>query len=194
MIQFTCPFCHQAEEYPDSRIGQLETCPTCGNTNQVSLPRRPAVVRSALRAMRPDAAARNARNARVAVWTFIGIGVVLLVVGSLLHAAEPGRESGIPAVLILIGLLGLAFGVGAIPGAVAYGKRMPNATGISAMGILGMILPIIWLVALILALAGSPAPRTSTAAARRPCFRCGESIPVAARVCRFCGAPLSTVR
>ena len=39
--------------------------------------------------------------------------------------------------------------------------------------------------------ASLPGPRAAGALARMPCPRCGESIPAAAKVCRFCNALLT---
>jgi cation transport ATPase len=75
-----------------------------------------------------------------------------------------------------------------MPGWIARDRRLPNADGIMTMGRVGLFFPPLWVVAFILALAGTPRPYDFAITTRRPCPECGESIARTARKCRFCGA------
>lgn len=188
MIPFKCPFCRQTIEVPDSRLGELEKCPTCGNVCQLS---RPGTAHSRAGAIHtslaPDRAARRAKTTRGVMLAFFAAGVICLGIGFAMETANPSSRPTVPMVFLGLSVLLLAIAMGCVPGSIARQRRLSNADGIAVMGILGMVIPIIWLVALILALAGSPRPQRRATTARRPCPSCGESIAAAARKCRFCG-------
>jgi hypothetical protein len=83
----------------------------------------------------------------------LAAGLVGLLVAGTIHALTG-------SILAAIGLCGFLLGLGLAPGAIARGRGLPNADGVGICGLLGMIIPIIWLVALIWAIAAAdPADR-----------------------------------
>jgi len=163
MIGLRCQRCDAEMSVPDSLCGQFEACPACGALVSVpgpyvaELPPSWRLARSDRGGRVPVDARRSRRVYRAAIWSSTLIGAVLLVVGLAgAISLDPAVASGC-RLLAVVGGLFAAIGLGLIPGAVASDRGLANADGIFALGLFGVLLPIIWLVALVLALAGSPA-------------------------------------
>lgn len=75
-------------------------------------------------------------------------------------------------VALLIFALSLWLACGLLPGVIARRRNHRNARGVWGMSILGLFIPVLWLVALIWAIIGEAAPRpvigTQKQMARRP--------------------------
>lgn len=187
MIAVRCGQCGETFGVPSSMAGQAETCPSCRAMVKVPVPgRRPCPAVTSSPPARPGA---TSRSAWIGLFAMLGGGFIVLAVGL---RADSERA-------VLIGGLAffgaVAFAVGAVPGMIAERRNLANADGIYKMGILGLFLgAVFWFVALALALAGTPRELSEggvpVAADRMACPTCGESIPRAARICRFCNRPV----
>lgn len=217
MIVFRCPHCGQFLQVHEPFAGKAANCPFCRTGIVVPscpqpLPPPPAGQLPALSPMnalaRAAAAparspfdpryvklkgspARSGRTTTASWLTLLGVvalGGIVTLIGQV-----QDRPNWMVAGAFIIGGT-LIFLIGAVPGLIAESKNLPNAAGISAMGILGILIVVLWIVALCLALAGTSAPSHAPPAAapdRLLCPTCGESIPRAARVCRFCRQSLA---
>jgi hypothetical protein len=138
-------------------------------------------------------------NARL-ILLLVGIGGVLLAGGRITWRCLDADAQFINqeatrlwfllffVIAIFCVVIAILFCFASIPGRIARNRRLANADGIMTMGRVGLVFPPLWLVAFILALAGTPRPYDFAITTRRPCPECGESIAWTARKCRFCGA------
>lgn len=190
MIDVRCGQCGESFSVPGSLAGQAETCPSCRALVKVpvpgKLPRPPAAGLPPTRAQGPTLAAW------IGVAAIYAAGFLMCLIGANSRRYDNLLVAG------MITVFGVTvFLIGCLPGLIAMRKNLPNAHDIHTMGILGIfLLGVFWVVALCLALAGTPRPAgmsTSEGAASPPvatdrmaCPMCGESIPRVAKICRFC--------
>jgi len=199
MIRFKCGGCGATMESPQSMAGEVETCPQCGSELRVPVPpplAAPAPTAEQMRAVAgipaSDRPHRKSNTWRILL--LVGIGGMLLVAAGWItwRCLDADAQSIIQEVsgwvfflFCVIAILCVFF---SMPGWIARDRRLANADGIMTMGRVGLLFPPLWLVAFILALAGTPRPYDFAITTRRPCPECGESIARTARKCRFCGA------
>jgi hypothetical protein len=199
MISYHCPHCRAEMEAPADQAGQTDICPFCGEPVRVprcgdapvqrsSAPSRPPL-------HRPSRRKSPGRGRRRTIWTLVGLACAFGGLAALVPKVPGAEHPELPTVILIVSAFGAGvLAIGLIPGAIAYSRRLPNADGIDWLGLLGILLfGVLWLVALVLALIGMPGPAEGSVGPeirRHPCPRCGESIAVNAKVCRFCGAEL----
>ena len=192
MIRFKCGGCGATMESPQSMGGEVETCPECGSELRVPKPARTATAAPESPAEPPAPRLQHRKSHARLIMLLVGIGVLLAAGWITWRCLNADAQIIIQEVsgwvfflFCVIAILCVFF---SIPGKIAKDRRLANADGIMTLGRVGLLFPPLWLVALILALAGTPRPYDFAIAARRPCPECGESIARTARKCRFCGA------
>jgi len=161
MIPFKCQSCGQGMSVPDSMAGQFEACPVCSVLVPVPGPYKPEVPASWLS---PRAGSANAvrlqqarGSARNLIWGFSLAALVFAVLGVSAPALAPWSiaEALWLICMICMGLCAVV-AFAAMPGAIARSRGLANADGINILGVLGVFIPVVWLVALIMALLGTP--------------------------------------
>lgn len=157
MIEIECQSCRRRLSVPDSLAGDFEACPSCRSLVAVPGPYKPELPASWKVRGRGAASRRPRRSLGLAIWSLTGVGFVLLCVGILGGLASRGPVAGSAyGLLAVIGGFCAALAIGLIPGAVARDRNLPNADGIMATGLLGLLFPVVWLVALVLAFVTAP--------------------------------------
>ncbi len=97
--------------------------------------------------------------------------------------------------IILVLILGFLAAVGGIPGTIARQRGLKSAGMIYLFGYVGLFTGLLWVAALVWSLVEKPEkPSGMAGEVRRPCPRCGESIAVTAKMCRFCDWVLAEER
>ena len=152
MTSYACHHCHRTLE-TRSAPGTIELCPACKSTNPVpapddlrALPQAPPARRRAAPRKPPGhAGAIYAILALIAVGGGVGVGVL-----------EPSDGRWFCWLLMGVSLLA---GAAILPGLMATSRGLSNARAIGWLGVLGMIVPIVWLVALIAAALMQPPRR-----------------------------------
>jgi len=173
MIQFKCQSCRQEMSAPDSMAGHFEECPACKVIVAVPGPHESDVPASWHHGRAASAgAARLLRLGGSKTGKYIwGLVLAALGFGALIMIAAAAMSLGLPEAaaktVCIIAAAGMFICVAALaiycgvliamwPGTIARSRGLANADGLMALGVLGIFIPIVWLVALVLALAGTP--------------------------------------
>ena len=161
MIRFACQICKEEILVPDSLVGQFEACPTCRTLVPVPGPYKPDVPAGWYSDRVASAHAERVRqaqsSARKLIWGFVLAALLFGLLGIVAAAALPWRYTELLWMLAMAAMgLCAVIAFAAIPGAVARSRGLANADGINTLGVLGVFIPIVWLVALIMALVGTP--------------------------------------
>ena len=175
MIRVACQICKEEMSVPDSLVGQFEACPSCKALVPVPDPYKPDVPAGWYSDRVASAHAEKLRQAVISARKLIrGLVRASLVIGTFglvelfvvpWTAGFVLPESAEASVAIAVAILCFAWVIAAllaiaalavIPGAVARSRGLTNADGLSVLGILGVFIPIVWLVALVMALVCTP--------------------------------------
>lgn len=167
MIQFRCQSCRQEMSVPDSLAGEFEACPACKTLVAVPGPYKPELPASwslgraaSANAAKVSAAGSRARN------LILGLVLASMLFGAtglIAAAVVPGR--GLAEAVWMVGIIGMVVcavvAFAAMPGAIARSRGLPGADSINALGVLGVFIPVVWLVALVMSLVMAPPPSRS---------------------------------
>jgi len=162
MIRFACQICKEEILVPDSLVGQFEACPTCRTLVPVPGPYKPAVPAGWYSDRVASAHAERVRqaqsSARKLIWGFSLAALGFAIIGMVIAVYAAAHASAVLALWFTTICTGLCavIAFAAIPGAVARSRGLTNADGINTLGILGVFIPIVWLVALVMALVCTP--------------------------------------
>lgn len=160
MIPFKCPMCRERLDVPDSQAGGLETCPTCKAVMEVPWPRTATRRHAAVLEHEIDAMCygrQSSSGGRRLIWGSVIAAMVFAVLGIVAGVLAPWQIAeklwgGCMICVVLCAIVAFA----AMPGAIARSRGLANADGINSLGILGVFIPVVWLVAVVMALACTP--------------------------------------
>ena len=97
------------------------------------------------------------------LWSVFGVSVLLLIAAAYLLSTT--GQSPIATGILAAGAVGAAICLALVPGAIARSRRLPNSSAVNMLGVLGLLIPPLWLIALILALVMTAPPPIKAAKA-----------------------------